>query len=70
MAANSSPKSRQKNSRSAGEAKTKKDNAYPDIIEEPIRVVGNPPRGESKTDKSGKRLAKSSGKKAARKKRR
>jgi hypothetical protein len=45
----------------------KKDNDYPNIIEEPIRVVGDQTRGKSKAGKSRKQPTKRSGKSVAKK---
>jgi len=45
----------------------KQDTDYPNIIEEPIRVVGDQTRGKSKASKSRKQPSRRSGKTAAKK---
>jgi hypothetical protein len=57
MTANSSKKSGQQAKKSA------EGNDYPNIIEEPIRVVGDRPRDKSKAGKSQNKTQKRSGKK-------
>lgn len=46
-------------------AKGAKDNDYPNIIEEPIRIVGDQTRGKSKVGKSRKQSAKRSGQRSS-----
>ena len=57
MKANSSKKSGKQANKSA------EGDDYPNIIEEPIRVVGDKPRDKSKTGKSQNKTQKRSGKK-------
>jgi len=57
MKANSSKKSGKQVNKSA------EGDDYPNIIEEPIRVVGDRPRDKSKTGKSQNKTQKRSGKK-------
>ena len=57
MTANSSKKSGQQAKKSA------EGDDYPDIIEEPIRVVGDKPRDKSKAGKPSPKSQKRSGKK-------
>jgi hypothetical protein len=56
MSANSSKKSGKAKKSSEGDD-------YPNIIEEPIRVVGDKPRGKSKAGKPQNKTQKPSGKK-------
>ncbi len=60
----SKSKSRQKTggsgSKSANDSKSAKGSDYPNIIEEPIRVVGDPTRDKAKAGKSRKRTTKRS----------
>jgi len=52
------------NSKKSGrQAKKSEGDDYPNIIEEPIRVVGDRPRGKSKAGKSQSKTQKRSGKK-------
>lgn len=71
MAANLKTRSSQKNRGSAGKSaknpKAARDNDYPNIIEEPTRVVGDQTRRKSKAGKSRKQSAKRSGKTRAKK---
>lgn len=70
MAANFRSKFPQRTGGSAGKSASNspsnsnaaKDLDYPNIIEEPIRIVGDQTRGESKAGKSRKQSAKRSGK--------
>jgi hypothetical protein len=59
------PQKSRSSDKSAANSKASKDNDYPNIIEEPIRIVGD--RGKSGAGKSGKQSAKGSGKTAAKK---
>jgi hypothetical protein len=59
--------------KSVSNSKGAKDHDYPNIIEEPIRIVGDKTQGESKAGKSRKQSAKRSAKtptKKSRKKKR
>ncbi len=73
MAANSKSKFPQRTGRSAAKSasnspsnsKAAKDDDYPNIIEEPIRIVGDQTRGESTAGKSRKQSAKRSGQRSS-----
>jgi hypothetical protein len=71
MATNSKSNRRQRSGssadKSAGRSKGVEDNDYPNIIEEPIRIVGDRTRAKSRAGKSRKRSAKGSAKTIAKK---